>query len=134
MSEPYGLLYVLLVPRNDIHPAGRYQSPEPISREELNAFLGKFGNFLEGDGRHHFWIVSVDKSATLVYDGHNVFYAYGPLADFEAVLDQNNFQKTNEVLFPAPHVHHYNAEFDEQAVNLMNYWSWIKFPLQDSDD
>ena len=133
MNEPYGLLYVLQVPRNDTYPAGRYQSPEPISRGELGTFLRKFGTLLESDGRHHFWIMTIDKSAMLVYDRHNVFYAYGPLATFEGVLLRNNLQQADEVSFPDPHVHHYNAEFDEQALQLMNYWSWLKYPLQDSD-
>jgi len=133
MNEPYGLLYVLQVPRNDIHPAGRYQCPEPISRVELGTFLRKFGNFLENDGRHHFWITAVDRSALLVYDRHNVLYAYGSLEAFEAVCLRNNLKRIAEVSFPDPHVHHYNAEFDEQALGLMNYWLWKKYPLQDSD-
>jgi hypothetical protein len=101
MNEPYGLLYVLQVPRNDIHPAGRYQSPEPISRTELGKFLKKFGGFLENDGRHHFWIGSINKSATLVYDRHNVFYAYGPIESFEGILVQNNLQKGSLISRPA---------------------------------
>lgn len=133
MNEPYVLLYVLQVPRNDIHPAGRYQSPEPISQVELTRFLQKFGGFMENDGRHHLWIMSMDKSATLVYDRHNVFYAYGPLEVFEGILFRNDFQKTDEVLFPDPHVHHYNPQLDVEALELMNYWQWIEYPLQDSD-
>jgi hypothetical protein len=112
MNEPYGLLYVLQVPRNDIHAEGRYQNPEPISRVELGSFLQKFGDFLENEGRHHLWIMSIDKSANLVYDRHNVFYAYGPLELFEGILFRNNVQKTDEVLFPDPHVHHYNPQLD----------------------
>jgi len=133
MSEPYGLLYVLQVPRNDIHAAGRYQSPESISRDGLLRFLRKFGNFLENDGRHHFWIGAIDKSALLAYDRHNVIYAYGALQDFEAVLLRNNLRQVDDVSFPDPHVHHYNAEFDEQALELMKYWPWKKYPLQDGD-
>jgi len=133
IKGPYGLLYVLQVPRNDIHTAGRYQSPEPVSREELGTFLREFSNFLEKDGRHHLWIGAIDKSALLVYDRHNVIYAYGALQNFEAVLLRNSLNQVDDVSFPDPHVHHYNAEFDEKALELMNYWSWIKYPLQDND-
>ena len=43
------------------------------------------------------------------------------------------WQKTDEVLFPDPHVHHYNPQLDEEALALMNYWQWIEYPLEDSD-
>jgi hypothetical protein len=133
MHEPYGLLYVLQVPRNDVDPAGRYQNPEPISRADLGKFLQRFSSFLENDGRHHFWIGSADKSATLVYDRHDVLYAYGPLDLFEGILLRNNLHKADTVSFPGPHVHHYNQQFDQEARELMNYWQWIKYPLQGSD-
>jgi len=131
MAEPYFLLYVLQVPRSEV-PAGRYQAPEPISRGQLTLFLRQFGDFLEGDGRHHFWIGSTDKSL-LVYDRHQVLYAYGPLDKFKTVLYESGLQETTEVLLPDPHVHRYNQQFDRQAADLMNYWSWKPFPLQDSD-
>jgi hypothetical protein len=133
MNEPFGLLYVLQLPRSDAYPAGRYQNPEPISREELGVFLGRFGNFLENDGRHHFWIMAIDKSGLLVYDRHNVTFAYGPLEEFETVLLRNNLRRVDEVSFPDPHVHHYNADFDKEALDLMSYWSRLEYPLQDSD-
>jgi hypothetical protein len=132
MSAPYFLLYVLQVPRSEV-AAGRYQNPEPVSREQLISFLRRFCDFIEGDGRHHLWIGSADKSSLLVYDRHQVIYAYGQLESFEAVLDENGLQQTAEIRFPDPHVHRYNQEFDEQAANLMNYWMWKQFPLQDSD-
>jgi hypothetical protein len=132
MSAPYFLLYVLQVPRSEV-AAGRYQNPEPISRDELISFLRQFGNLIEGDGRHHFWMGSADKSSLLVYDRHQVIYAYGQLETFEAVLDGSGLQQTTEVRFPEPHVHRYNQEFDQQAADLMDYWQWKQFPLQDSD-
>lgn len=67
LPEPFGILYVLLVPRSEREP-GRYQSPEPSSRAELDAFLTQFQGFFEKDARHHVWIMSLFASATLVYD------------------------------------------------------------------
>jgi hypothetical protein len=133
MNEPCGLLYVLHTQRSGAAKAGRYQSPEPITRGHLVLFLQRFGRLLEGDGRHHFWISAVDNSSLVVYDNHNLVYAYGPLEAFEAILRQNNLQETPGVAFPEPHVHRYNAEFDGLVADLMNYWPWKRFPLQNSD-
>lgn len=54
LPEPFGILYVLLVSRSDQEP-GRYQSPVPVSRAEMETFLHEFRGFLEGNGRHHIW-------------------------------------------------------------------------------
>ena len=132
MPEPYFLLYVLHTPRSDVAP-GRYQSPEPVSLGQLIQFLGKFSNFLEGDARHDLWIGSPDKSFLLVYDRHQILFAYGPLDSFKSVLIDNRLQEANEVRLPAPHIHRYNQEFDPLAADLMNFWLWKQFPLQDSD-
>jgi len=132
MPEPYFLLYVLHTPRSDVGP-GRYQSPEPVSRDQLIQFLRKFSDFLEGDARHDLWVGSPDKSSLLVYDRHQILFAYGPLDSFKSVLIESGLQETDEVRLPDPHVHRYNKEFDLQAADLMNYWPWKQFPLQDSD-
>ena len=55
MKEPFDLLYVLVVPRSEDAP-GRYQTPFPLSREDILAFLHRFQHFLESDGRHHLWL------------------------------------------------------------------------------
>jgi hypothetical protein len=132
MPAPYFLLYVLHTPRSDA-AAGRYQSPEPVSRSQLTEFLGKFGDFLEGDARHDLWIGSPDKSFLLVYDRHQILYAYGPLDSFKSVLIENGLEEADEVRLPDPHVHRYNQEFDLQAADLISFWSWRQFPLQDRD-
>jgi hypothetical protein len=130
--EPYFLLYVLHTPRSDV-AAGRYQSPEPVSRDRLMRFLHKFRDFLEGDARHDLWVGSPDKSFLLVYDRHQILFAYGPLDSFKSVLVENGLQEADEVRLPDPHVHRYNQEFDLQAADLLGLWSWKQFPLQDSD-
>src|SRR5687767_2206433 len=58
LPEPFGILYVLLVPRGG-GEAGRYQCPAPCSRADVDAFLTRFQEFFETDGRHHVWVMSV---------------------------------------------------------------------------
>jgi hypothetical protein len=132
MREPYFLLYVLHTPRSDVAP-GRYQSPEPVSRDLLTLFLSEFSDFLEGDARHDLWISSFDKSSLLVYDRHQIVFAYGLLDFFKSVLNEHGLHEIDAVRLPDPHTHHYNQEFDLQAAELMNYWSWKYSPLQDCD-
>ncbi len=132
LPEPFGILYVLLVSRSDQEP-GRYQSPVPVSRAEMEAFVQEFKAFLEGDGRHHVWVASLPDHATLVYDQHNVLYAYGPLSEYESVLRQRGLQE-GEVRFPLPHTHHYDTPFDGEAARLLAYWEWQRFPLIEGED
>lgn len=132
LPEPFGILYVLLVPRGQGQP-GRYQSPVPSSRAELDAFLTQFQEFFERDARHHIWIMSLPASATLVYDNHNVIYAYGPLEKFKQVLKQQGFQE-GSVRFPSPHSHNYNVEFDQAEKDVIAYWDWLHFPVAEQDE
>jgi hypothetical protein len=133
LPEPFGILYVLLTPRAGSGTAGRYQSPAPSSRSELTSFIRKFKDYLELDGRHHLWIISLPTSATLVYDNHNVIYAYGPLDSFRQVIRKRGLQD-GDVKIPAPHVHNYNQQFDTSEKEIMSYWDWIYFPLAENDD
>jgi hypothetical protein len=132
MNEPFGILYVLVVPRAQ-GKAGRYQSSQPLSREGLDLFLLNFREFLQNDARHHLWIASVDKTASLIYDNHNVIYGYGPIDSFKTILSARGFSEVEKVNFPVPHTHHYNANFDQQEIKLLEYQPWKVFPLQDSD-
>jgi hypothetical protein len=133
MTEPFGFLYVLTVPRGQ-GTAARYQCPEPVIRQDSIEFLFRFKQFFEGDGRHQIWLKSVSSSDQLVYDKHNVIYAYGQLPAFAEILSQRGMEKVNMVRFPIPHIHNYNLEFDEDERDLLRYWEWKQFPLHDSDD
>jgi hypothetical protein len=132
LPEPFGILYVLLVPRGDVEP-GRYQSPTPASRAEVDAVLTRFSDYLENDGRHHLWVMSLPAAATLVYDNHNVLYAYGLLEDFKAVLRQNGLHE-DEVQIPSSHSHNYNVEYDRTENDMMALWEWRYFPLAEEEE
>ena len=125
------LLYVLTVPRNT-QRAGRYESPS-LQVAEVRVFLDKFSTALECDGRHHLWIGSTDGQGTLVYDHHNIIYAYGPLASFEDVLKRRGFME-GSFSIPVPHVHSFHGELDGEVERLLTYFDWRHFELEPGDD
>jgi len=132
LPEPFGILYVLLVSRCGNEPS-RYQSPYPCARDEMESFVGHFQEYFESDGRHHIWITSLPESATLVYDNHNVLYAYGPLERYQKILSRSGLNE-GSVRFPVPHTHNYNAEFDDHEKKVLAHWDWRRYPLVAGDD
>jgi hypothetical protein len=100
----------------------------------MELFLWQFQELFEQDARQHVWIGSVDNSSLLVYDNHDVIYAYGPLREFEGILTSSGLAKCDDVRFPKPHMHNYNVEFDEQQLAILKYWKWTRYPLEESDD
>jgi hypothetical protein len=133
LREPFGVLYVLLLSRTGEHVPGRYQSDVPASRAEVELFVHRFRDYLEGDGRHHLWLMSLPDEATLVYDNHDLLYGYGPLVRYQAALSDRGFSEGSTAI-PAPHQHRYNEEYDGAERDLMAYWDWRRFPLQPDDD
>ena len=107
MSAPFGILYVLAVPRGEGEP-GRYQAANAVPRHVVEEFLKRFRDFIEYDGRHHVWVASTSNSDLLVYDNHNVIYAYGRLPEFEQIALNCGLTKVDAVKFPSPHVHKFN--------------------------
>lgn len=132
MPEPFLFLYVLVVPRADAEE-GRYETPERITRGEGEAFLRRFEQFFENDGRHNLWLRFAESSDLIVYDRHNVLYAYGNLQSFEEIVLHSNMKKVADVRFPDPHAHCYNSEFDKDQTDLLNYWEWKRSPLHPAD-
>jgi hypothetical protein len=133
MPDPLGVLYVLVVPRSKSHEAGRYQSPYPVDRQDAVDFLTRFRDAFEKDGRHNLWVSSPESNGCLVYDKHNVIYAYGPLAEFEEVLKAMGLLE-GPVTFPVPHSHYYNEEWDDDVEAILRYWEWQHYPLRDQDE
>lgn len=133
VPEPLGILYVLVVPRGGSE-AGRYETASPVSKQQAEEFLSRFREYMENDGRHDIWVASMSDSDQLVYDRHNVIYAYGRLPEYENVLLGRGLKKVELIRFPSPHTHNYHAAFDQDELNLLRYWSWKRSPLRESDD
>lgn len=131
ISAPFLLLYILHTPRGE-GESGRYQSSD-LDYAELDAFLTRYGKFLSGDARHDLWIHSPDSNATVVWDRHNMAFAYGPLEQFTQELRSLGFQEgVPEV--PAPHQHHYRQEFDTDAGSILSALNWMRTPLRPEDE
>jgi len=129
---PYGILYVLKLSHMG-YPAARYQSPVPCSFDELELFAYSFQKFFEGDGRHHLWFMDVKSRSQLVYDNHNLIYSYGDDEGVIGLLESKGFTAGNPRI-PKPHSHHYNSEFANMEEEVMKYFEWKEFPLQDEHD
>jgi len=110
LKEPFLLLYVLVIFRGG-GKEGRYQSGK-LSHEELDALFGSYSEFWDSDGRHSIWLRSEADDATLVYDRHNLIYAYGPLQRFELILEALGYTETPKVSLSFRHQHCYYPEFD----------------------
>lgn len=132
-GNPWYVLYVLLVPRQGNRKSGRYQSQPFASHAQLSAFLAAFRGYFEGDGRHHVWVGSAANDGFLVYDQHNVVFAYGPIDRFREILESRGFYE-REFWFPSPHAHSYAPEHDGEEERLMAEIAWEHSPLQPGDE
>ncbi|MBC3872996.1 hypothetical protein [Undibacterium flavidum] len=128
----FGVLHVLLVSRLG-KESGRYQSPYPLSYDELELFLYKHQDYFEQDGRQHLWVSSVLGKGQFIFDQHNFIYAYGPIDSFAAILKKNGFVE-GQINISAPHCHHYHIEFDNDEDAVNNAFEWLYSPLRDGDD
>ena len=135
MQEPFWLLYVLLVPRADEGASGRYQSENVLTKSEVLDFLERFEVFLESDGRQSLWIKSSKGPDLLVYDRHNLIFAYGPIDEWAQRLQNLGWNEvTDENLrIPDPHMHYYHELFDDDARRLLKDFNWVHSPLRESD-
>jgi hypothetical protein len=133
MGEPFSLLYILVAPHGAARE-GRYETPHFLPRDEIVLFLNRFGPFLESDGRHHFWMRSIGESDLLVYDNHNLIYAYGCLDRFKEVLKAEGLAEVPKVVLPYPHTHFFHFEFDTEQDELLSFWNWERSALQDEDE
>jgi hypothetical protein len=132
MRAPFLVLYVLVISRNDAEP-GRYQSESVLDESQLETLLTHYKRFFENDGRHNLWIRSEDESM-VIYDRHNVLYAYGALDAFIEVVNALGLTQAPQVRYPDPHSHQYNAEFDIDQASILNSRSWIHSPLRHGDE
>lgn len=131
LPEPLRLLYVLVEPRGG-HQSGRYEAASEMSFDDAENFLREFADFLQSDGRHHLWVASPG-FGTVVYDRHDLIYAYGPQDKFVDVLQANGL-KEGKVEIPATHWHGCHPEFDDVLSRVLSRFSWVHSPLRSGDD
>jgi len=132
LPGPFHLVYMALATRG-LRPTGRYQSMRPLTREELEAFLSRFRQFLEQDGRHHLWIGSAGEPSTLVYDQHQLLLLYGRLEAYAPVLRAAGMDE-GPVLQPEPHRHLVHEAFDAAENDLLGSMGWTWNPLEPEDE
>jgi hypothetical protein len=133
MDEPFLLLYVLVVPRGEGEP-GRYQSEFSYNAIQLKEFLTSYSEFFEQDARQNLWIRPTSDSGLLVYDRHNLIYAYGPLERFVEALTSSGLFESEDIRLPSPHAHNYHEEFDSHAKRLLMEGSWLTSSLRPGDE
>jgi hypothetical protein len=135
MPAPFWLLYVLVVPRGEGQP-GRYQSSDPLTNELLKEFLARFRNFLESDGRYNIWIKSESGPALLVWDRHDLIYAYGFEEEWAKDLLIAGWTEVDAdvISLPDPHAHHYHEIFDEDSRAILAAMKWNHSPLREQDN
>lgn len=130
LTPPYFILYVLHTPRGEGEP-GRYKSPA-LSNEEFIGFMRKYADFFQGDSRFDIWAHSQSSDGTVVWDRHNLIFAYGPITIYEQALEKLGYSQ-GKLSLEFPHVHFYRTEFDDFAKSLLNYFKWEYTPLQPED-
>lgn len=127
----YYVLYVSLVSHTGKKP-GRYQSPI-LSKEDLDVFLYTHKDLLEGYGGHHLWVGHPENTDLLIYDQHNIVFAYGDIPGYHEVLSAEGFREGNFSI-PCPHSHSYDPSLTQYEDDLFAYFDWLYSELQDGDD
>ena len=130
LRRPFQLLYVLHTTRTGAE-LGRYESPE-LTSGDVEDFLSEFGQFFCQDSRHDLWVRSHDDDATIVFDRHNLIFAYGPIERFERELQSLGAREGEPAVLGA-HVHHYHPAWDDMERRVLRYFEWRITPLRPSD-
>ncbi|HEY2375205.1 MAG TPA: hypothetical protein VGH98_04465 [Gemmatimonadaceae bacterium] len=130
VGPPHKLLYVLHTTRTDAE-LGRYESPW-LESGELSAFLNRFGDFVSQDSRHDLWVLCDAGGGTIVWDRHDLMYAYGPLERYTMLLESGGFREGWPTI-PASHAHLYNAEWDDAERALLAHYEWRRTKLRPDD-
>jgi hypothetical protein len=69
----------------------------------------------------------------LVWDRHDILFAYGQLPEFETALRRQGYSK-GVVAIPSPHRHSYDSRFDDDEHQLLTDIPWHLVPLQPDDE
>ena len=111
----------------------RYESPQIETKQELAKFLNEYREYFETDGRHHVWVGTFDNSGLLIYDQHNVIFAYGQFDKYIEILEREGFIE-QKFSFPYPHCHNFYDDNDKFEKSILNHWEWELSPLGDNDE
>ena len=130
IPPPYSVLYILVAPHSGARE-GRYMLTEQ-TEDHLNELLIANREYLEGDARHHLWLGSETDGSLLVYDQHNVIYAYGQLDQYSAILKAQGLH-AGRVQFPYPHTHHFRSSLNHYEADLLAAHDWQWNPLEEED-
>jgi len=131
-TQEFYVLYVLLASHSGAD-TGRYESPLLESFKELDAFFHTYKSFFESDGRHHIWIGSATNEGLIIFDQHNVIFAYGDLTRYEHTLIDYGLSQ-HEFWFPSPHGHGFPPANVHLEEKVLRHFSWRYSPLQDGDE
>ncbi len=130
-SPDYYMLYISIISHTGKEP-GRYESPI-VDYLTLKDFLVEYRELLEGFAGHHFWIGNPDGKELLIYDQHNIIFAYGQNERFEGKLLDRGFV-AGQVRIPSPHGHSYPSNFVEREDELFRHFNWNYYELQEGDE
>lgn len=122
------VLYVLL----DRGEPGRYQTT-PKSKEEILAFLDKFGEAFVSGCYHNLWFFWPDY-LQLIYDQHDQIYLYGHIETLRSRLTEFGLEEGTVEPIPSPHMHRYWPEFEAAYEDILAHWEWQRTDLHPSDD
>jgi hypothetical protein len=131
LQGPLQLLYVLHTSRGE-GPEGRYQSPT-LTQDDVDAFLTRYAGFLNGDARYDLWIRSTHSNTVLVWDRHNDVYLYDAPPNVVERLTGLGF-KGGDLDPLGAHTHHYRAEFDGDAREILTAFAWTRTALRPEDE
>ena len=130
-TPDYYVLYVSLISHTGKKP-GRYQSPI-LSKDDLDLFLHTHKDFLENYGGQHLWVGHPENNDLIIYDQHNIIFAYGDIAGYRDVLNAENFRE-GSFSIPCPHSHSYESSLMPYEDDLFAHFDWVWSELQDGDD
>lgn len=131
LTAPMLPLYILHTPRGEGKP-GRYQSSSINQADFIDFFLG-FEGFFQTDSRFDLWAHSPTDRATVVWDRHDLIHVYGIVDPVVTILRGLGFQHGSPAI-NFIHQHHYHAENDEQALQLLSALDWNWSPLRPEDE
>jgi hypothetical protein len=96
-------------------------------------FVGRFKRLLSQDARFDIWGHSPSEDATIVWERHNLLYAYGRLEKLASELLALGFS-TGAPSIPAPHAHNYHQDLDLYARDLLSAFEWSWSELRPEDE